>query len=121
MRTGFPRTPEDLYGYHAVILDDVEAEFFTPDQAALLQKFVSERGGGFLMLGGMESFQQGKYQRTPIGDMLPVYLDRVEENKPPEPLHLNLTREGWLQPWARLRDNEADEKARLKACRRSRC
>jgi hypothetical protein len=28
-------------------------------------------------------------------------------------LHLELTREGWLQPWARLRDNEADEKARL--------
>jgi uncharacterized membrane protein len=113
LRTGFPRNPEDLYGYHAVILDDVEAEFFMPEQAALLQKFVSERGGGFLMLGGMESFQQGKYQRTPIGDMLPVYLDRMEEDKTPDPLHLDLTREGLLQPWARLRDNETDEKIRL--------
>lgn len=113
LRSGFPRTPEDLYGYHAVIVDDLEAEFFAPDQAALLQKFVSERGGGFLMLGGMESFQQGKYQRTPIGDVLPVYLDPVDETKAPGPLHLNLTREGWLQTWARLRDNEADEKARL--------
>ena len=56
--------------------------FLAPDQAALLQKFVSERGGGFLMLGGMECFQEGKYQRTPIGDMLPVYLDRMEEAKP---------------------------------------
>src|SRR5207253_5456477 len=113
LRAGFPRTPEDLYVYHAVILDDLEAEFFTPDQAALLQKFVSERGGGFLMLGGMECFQQGKYQRTPIGDMLPVYLDRAEERKNPGPVRLNLTREGWLQPWARLRDNEAAEKTRL--------
>jgi uncharacterized membrane protein len=112
LRAGFPRTPEDLYGYYAVIVDDLEAEFFAPDQAALLQRFVSERGGGFLMLGGMECFQQGKYQRTPIGDMLPVYLDHVEETKP-GPLHLNLTREGWLQPWARLRDNEADEKSRI--------
>src|SRR6266478_3038982 len=113
LRGGFPRTAEDLYGYHAVIVDDLEAEFFTPDQALLLQKFVSERGGGFLMLGGMECFQQGNYHRTPIGDMLPVYLDRVDETKPPGPLRLELTREGYLQSWARLRDNEADEKARL--------
>ncbi|MEY4939193.1 MAG: hypothetical protein RIQ93_928 [Verrucomicrobiota bacterium] len=116
LRSGFPRVPEDLYGYHAVILDDVEAEFFGPDQALLLQKFVSERGGGFLMLGGMESFQEGKYARTPIGDMLPVYLDRDEAAQDaPGPLHLQLAREGWLQAWARLRDNESDERARLEA------
>ncbi|HUR58997.1 MAG TPA: glutamine amidotransferase [Opitutaceae bacterium] len=111
----FPRTAEELYGYHAVILDDLEAEFFAPEQAQLLQKFVSERGGGFLMLGGMESFGEGKYFRTPVGDMLPVYLDR-DETPAPEVAgswQLQLAREGWLQPWARLRDNEADEKARL--------
>ncbi len=113
LRTGFPRTPEELYAYHAVIVGDLEAEFFTPDQAALLQHFVSERGGGFLMLGGMESFQQGKYQHTPIGDMLPVYLDRAAESRAAGPFRFDLTREGLLQPWARLRDNEADEKARL--------
>src|SRR5881409_202889 len=115
LRGGFPATPEELYSYHAVIVDDLEAEFFTPDQAALLQRFVSERGGGFLMLGGMECFQQGKYQRTPIGDMLPVYLDRTEEASPTGPVRLNLTPEGWLEPWARLRDNEAAEKSRLQA------
>ncbi|HTL54647.1 MAG TPA: glutamine amidotransferase [Candidatus Limnocylindrales bacterium] len=113
LRTGFPRAPEELYAYHAVIVDDLESEFFAPDQAALLQKFVSERGGGFLMLGGMECFQEGKYQRTPIGDMLPVYLDRGEESEAPGALRLELTREGYLQAWARLRDNEADEKSRL--------
>jgi uncharacterized membrane protein len=115
LRAGFPRTPEDLYQYCAVIVDDLEEEFFTPDQAALLQRFVSERGGGFLMLGGMETFQQGNYQRTPIGDMLPVYLDRVEQSNAPAGLRLNLTREGWLQAWARLRDNEPAEKARIQS------
>jgi len=79
----------------------------------LLQKFVSERGGGFLMLGGMESFRQGQYQRTPIGDMLPVYLDRPDESKPPASLKLSLSPEGWLEAWARLRDNESDERQRL--------
>ena len=114
LRAGFPRTAEELYGYHAVILDDLEAEFFSPDQAQLLQKFVSERGGGFLMLGGMESFHEGKYLRTPVGDMLPVYLDRDEGTAgTPGKLQFQLAREGWLQPWARLRDNEADERARI--------
>lgn len=115
LRSGFPRTPEELYGYHAVIVDDLESEFFAPEQAMLLQKFVSERGGGFLMLGGMESFSEGNYLRTPVGDMLPVYLDRDEGAPagPPGELHLQLAREGWLQAWARLRDNEADERVRL--------
>ncbi|HZR18442.1 MAG TPA: glutamine amidotransferase [Verrucomicrobiae bacterium] len=115
LRAGFPRTPEDLYGYHAVVVDDLEAGFFSPDQAALLQKFVSERGGGFLMLGGMETFQEGNYQRTPIGDMLPVYLGKVEETNAPGPLRYDLTREGYLQPWARVRDNVSDEKTRLES------
>ena len=96
-----------------VIFDDLESEFFTRDQMALVQKFVSERGGGFLMLGGAESFQQGKYERTPIGDMLPVYLNHLAATKPLTNLQFSLTREGWLQPWARLRSNENDERSRL--------
>jgi len=117
LRSGFPRTAEELYGYNAVIVDDLEAEFFAADQAALVQKFVSERGGGFLMLGGMESFREGNYARTPVGDMLPVYLDHggAAEAKEAAPLHFQLAREGWLQPWARLRDNETGEHTRLDA------
>jgi len=115
LRDGFPKTPEELFKYRAIILDDLEAEFFTQDQMSLLQRFVSERGGGFLMLGGMESFREGKYGRTAVGDMLPIYLDAKPESAPHGPLHLALTREGWLQPWARLRANEADERQRLAA------
>ena len=115
LRNGFPRTAEELYGYHAVIIDDLEAEFFSADQAQLLQKFVSERGGGVLMLGGMESFREGNYLRNPIGDMLPVYLDGQDgaADEAPGPLQFDLAREGWLQAWARIRDNEADERARI--------
>ena len=117
LRDGFPKTAEDLFGYHAVILDDIEAGFFTHDQMELLRRFVSERGGGFLMLGGTESFREGNYNRTPIGQMLPVYLDRLPqaETIARAKINLNLTREGWLQPWARLRDNEQDERQRISA------
>jgi len=114
LRDGFPKSRETLYQYHAVVLDDLEAEFFTHEQMALIRRFVSERGGGFLMLGGQESFRQGKYPRTPIEELLPVYLDRAPDSKPGEELRLELTREGWLQPWARLRKNESDEADRVR-------
>lgn len=110
---GFPRTKEELFEYHAVILDDVEAELFTRDQMDLLHRFVAERGGGFLMLGGKESFQQGNFRRTPIGNLLPVYLEPVPSDFTTTQARLRLTREGWLQPWARLRDKEKEEQQRL--------
>jgi uncharacterized membrane protein len=113
LRDGFPKTEEELFRYHAVILDDIEAGFFSHDQMDLLQRFVAERGGGFLMLGGKESFQQGNFHRTPIGRILPVHLDRLPDAESIARIRLNLTREGWLQPWARLRDNEQDEQQRL--------
>jgi uncharacterized membrane protein len=113
LRGGFPRTAEDLFVFHAVVLDDVEAAFFTHDQMTLLRRFVSERGGGLMMLGGRESLHRGGYERTPIGDVLPVYLDHMAPAAPVMNLQLDLTREGWLQPWLRLRANEPDERARL--------
>jgi uncharacterized membrane protein len=113
LRGGFPKTAEELFRYHAVIIGDMESDFFTHDQMVLLQQFVSERGGGLLMLGGAESFREGKYAETVIGSMLPVYLDQQVDAKVSDQWKLTLTREGWLQPWTRLRATEADEKTRL--------
>jgi uncharacterized membrane protein len=115
LRGGFPNTAEELYRYQAVIVGDLEAEFFTHDQMALLQRFVSERGGGFLMLGSAESFREGNYAGTQIASMLPVYVDRPVDAKLPGEFKLNLTREGWLQPWTRLRPVESEEQTRMEA------
>jgi uncharacterized membrane protein len=112
LREGFPRTREKLFDYHAIILDDVGADFFTHDQMDLLRDFVTERGGGFLMLGGMESFQRGDFDRTPIAGILPVYLDPVRRDSAAA-VRMDLTRPGWLQPWIRLRDSEEAERQRL--------
>jgi uncharacterized membrane protein len=114
LRAGFPKDPKDLFGFDALILDDVEAEFFNRDQLTLIEKFVSERGGGLLMLGGAECFHTGGYERTPVADALPVYLDRAQFPESSTRLTLDLTREGWLQPWVRLRSTESDEHDRLK-------
>jgi uncharacterized membrane protein len=113
LRGGFPKDAEDLFRYHAVILDDLEAGFFTQDQQSLLAEFVSQRGGALLMLGGNHSLAEGGYQRTPIGEMLPVYLDRSAPVPVAGAYRLKLTREGWLQPWVRVRANEPDEEERL--------
>jgi uncharacterized membrane protein len=115
LRGGFPKTAEELYRYQAVIIGDTEAEFFTRDQMALMQRFVSERGGGFLMLGSADSFREGNYAGTPIASLLPVYLDRPVDAKLPGEFKLTLTREGWLQPWTRLRPVESEEQTRLDA------
>jgi uncharacterized membrane protein len=113
LRDGFPKSAEELYQYHAIVLDDLESAFFTPDQLALLRNFVSQRGGGFLMLGGPDSFAEGKYDRTPIGDLLPVYLDRPTPADGIAEYRLALTAEGWLQPWVRLRKTEDEDQKRL--------
>jgi uncharacterized membrane protein len=113
LRTGFPQTAAEIYRYHAVILDDLESAFFTQDQLALLRNFVNRRGGGLLMLGGPDSFAEGRYDRTPVGELLPVYLDRPGTGVPDQEYRLSLTREGWLQPWVRTRRTEEEENRRL--------
>ncbi|MBX3438429.1 MAG: hypothetical protein KF861_13135, partial [Planctomycetaceae bacterium] len=113
LRDGFPLEKVLLYEYDAIILDDIEAAFFTHDQLTLLDRFVAERGGGLMMLGGIDTFQHGGYARTPVANALPVYLDRESLPPPSEQYRLTLTRDGWLQPWMRLRSNEPDEQNRL--------
>lgn len=110
---GFPKSADELFEYHAVILDDLEADYFTQDQKSLLQDFVSRRGGGVLMLGGMESFAEGGYHRTPIGELLPVYLSAAKKLPEQSEYTLALTREGKLEPWVRVRSTQVEEQQRL--------
>ena len=114
LSAGFPKSAEELLGeYRAIILDDIEAGFFTQEQMNLMERFVSERGGALLMLGGQESYQQGGYDHTPVGRMLPVYLDRISQAPAIENGRFDLTREGWLEPWTRVRSGREDDEKRL--------
>jgi uncharacterized membrane protein len=77
---GFPKTREELFTYRAVILGSVEASFFTVEQMRMLADFVGERGGGLLLLGGRRAFAEGGYADTPLADVMPVEVTRVDEN-----------------------------------------
>lgn len=128
LKSGFPKTEEDLYKFDGIVLDDIESSFFSQEQMLLIRQFVSSRGGGLLMLGGSESFERGGYRDTPIGDLLPVYLRNATTSTGVDVSPLSqsdaagvdkasvtfrLTREGGLEPWMRLRANETDEAKRL--------
>jgi len=115
LRGGFPKLEAELFAYDAVILDDVEAGFFSPDQMQLLDRFVRERGGSLLLMGGAESLQQGGYARTPVAGLSPVYLEGGSLESEPRSGRLTISREGWLEPWVRLEKREPDETRRMRA------
>lgn len=115
LRGGFPKTAEELFAYHGIVIDDLEAAFFSEDQKQLVHDFVARRGGGLVMLGGLESFQGGKYDRTPIGDLLPVYVDRAIPSPAAGEARMSLSRDGLLEPWLRLRQTVAAEANRLES------
>ena len=46
---------------------------------------------------------------------LPIYLDKQFERANSDNLSWKLTREGWVEPWTRVRPVETDERARLNA------
>ncbi len=73
LTAGFPAHREDLYAYDALILANVEGDFFTRAQLAMAADFVSARGGGLLVLGG-RSFDGRSLIGTPLEDVIPVEL-----------------------------------------------
>lgn len=81
--SGAPNDFADLQSYDLVIVDNVPATDFSPDQMKLLSSYVRDFGGGFVMLGGDQAFGLGGYFRTPIEEILPVRCDFQKEKENP--------------------------------------
>ena len=77
LAAGYPSSREVLFNYDLIILANVEGGLLTRDQLALTSDFVSERGGGLLMLGGRSLAPDG-LSRTPLEELMPVEAsDRI--------------------------------------------
>ena len=83
---GFPSDREALFDYEAIILGDIEQEFFDTEQLEMLDEFVGERGGGLLLSGRVDEGFIG----TPLAAIAPVSL--VEEALLPQPLQGGIRR-----------------------------
>jgi uncharacterized membrane protein len=120
LTSGFPARREQLYAYDAVVIANVEGDFFSRAQLAMAADFVAERGGGLLVLGG-RSFAQRGLSGTPLEEVLPVELnDRrgglVRTSRDPSALaahnKVTLTAEGETHPIMRIGGN-ADQTRKM--------
>lgn len=80
---GLPDSLSRLQAYEMVILSNVPASDLNQRKMEALRTYVQELGGGFLMLGGENSFGLGGYFRTPIEEILPVRSDFDREKEKP--------------------------------------
>ena len=111
----FPTTREELFGYRALVLGSIEANHFTPDQLRMIADFVSERGGGLLMLGGQRAFAEGGYAGTPVADVLPVVLDERDGDGEGDffaETRVRPTRAGTTHPATQIAETEEASAAR---------
>ncbi len=102
----FPKTREELFEYSGLILGSIEASYFTHDQLQMIADFVSQRGGGLLMLGGRRSFVEGGYAGTPVEDVLPVELLGDGDDEFLAEVFVQPTPSGRSHPVAQLAENE---------------
>lgn len=110
LTSGFPATREGLFGYDAVIIANMESDYFTRAQLQMTADFVAERGGGLLVFGS-RSFDQRGLINTPLEEVLPVQLnDRrgglarasLDDDAMPRHHAVTLTADGERHPIMRL-------------------
>ncbi|HZM86636.1 MAG TPA: VWA domain-containing protein [Blastocatellia bacterium] len=90
-----PTTLAGFQNYDLVIFDNVPASALTTAQMKMVQSYVKDLGGGFLMIGGEQSFGPGGYYKTAIEETLPVSLDvRQKKHLPSLALVLVIDKSG---------------------------
>jgi uncharacterized membrane protein len=94
---GIDFSTKGLRGYDAIILGDLEYEALGEERLEALEKYVSERGGGLIVLGGRRSFGSGGYGGTRLEALLPVRLGEARGDFDGT-LHMVLTDEGQAHP-----------------------
>jgi Ca-activated chloride channel family protein len=95
---GVPQNLEDLLGYDAFILSNVPADRLTLRQMQMIRTYVQDFGGGFIMLGGDQSFGLGGYFNTPVEEVLPVTMPIQKDlNRPSIAICLVMDKSGSME------------------------
>ncbi len=80
---GMPDTLTDIQNYELVIVSNVPATALSAQQMQVARTYVQELGGGFIMLGGEQSFGLGGYYKSVLEEILPVRSDFEKEQEKP--------------------------------------
>lgn len=110
LEDGFPLRAEDLFGFSGIVIGTVESNWFTPSQLELIKRFVDERGGGLLMLGGRDGLGDGAYAVSPLEPLLPVSLPVGASSFTRNPAKAFLTARGEENLITRLSDDPAENR-----------
>ena len=80
---GMPESLADLQNYELLVVSNVPATSLSQRQMELARTYVQDLGGGFMMLGGDQSFGLGGYYKTVLEEILPVRSDFEKEKEKP--------------------------------------
>lgn len=80
---GMPESLSDLQNYELLMLSNVPATALSQQQMEVARTYVQELGGGFIMLGGEQSFGLGGYYKSTLEEILPVRSDFEKEKEKP--------------------------------------
>jgi len=94
----YDRIPSDmaeLQNYRCLILSDISSTQLSYEQMLQIQSYVRDLGGGFIMIGGENSFGVGGYYNTPVEETLPLSMDiRKDRHMPTMALVLVIDKSG---------------------------
>jgi hypothetical protein len=74
--TNFPDQRKDLFAYDLLVIGDVDANYFTPEQRNWIKDFVTEGGGLVVIAGRLHA--PTTWLGTPLADVLPVEVPSVK-------------------------------------------
>jgi uncharacterized membrane protein/uncharacterized protein YegL len=81
---GVPQTFEEMRAYDLVIFSDLSARSVSGPSRTALQQYVEEHGGGFIMIGGENSFGVGGWGGTTVEGLLPVRFEGERQREQPK-------------------------------------
>ncbi|MGD8499942.1 MAG: glutamine amidotransferase, partial [Phycisphaerales bacterium] len=80
----FAENLSKLMDTDAVILVNTDCGNFTYQQQEMLCRYVTDLGGGLVMVGGPQSFGAGGWIGSPVAEILPVDLDPPQKKQLPK-------------------------------------
>lgn len=102
---GFPKDIRNIFEYDLIILGDVSAKYFKPEQLKLLEEQIRTHGGSLIVLAGRSN--PASYRNTPLESILPVRIGAGKSYAIANNIFPNLPKGDIHSPIVRLQESTA--------------